>query len=261
MPCAVYPSSTSILLPRHSQQQVSGRSLLNSSGCDRRKAIDGAERHEALTSVNPQHRNSLGFANFRDDQPQRDRPHHAQRIGLRNSTKREEEQRRGERASHRFRPSGAPGQMTGPENAAGAQSGAREFRLSEHSPSQRSDCPPDCCPEPKRQEQDHDQSWPFIHPRMGSTLLKRSDRRPIVCGVCGPGQNFALQHFPLPPSLISHWLMIYSGASKRRPQIALSWRATTACVGLSFGAGNLAIGQARAPFHQPSSWTRSTATA
>ena len=134
--------------------------------------------------------------------------------------------------------------MTGPENAAGAQSGAREFRLSEHSPSQRSDCPPDCCPEPKRQEQDHDQSWPFIHPRMGSTLLKRSDRRPIVCGVCGPGQNFALQHFPLPPSLISHWLMIYSGASKRRPQIALSWRATTACVGLSFGAGNLAIGQA-----------------
>jgi len=60
----------------------------------------------------------------------------------------------------------------------GCRAKEAEFRLSQHTPSQGSDCPPDCCPEPKRQEQDHDQRRYSDQPRNRSTKP-----RPIVGGV------------------------------------------------------------------------------
>jgi hypothetical protein len=46
-----------------------------------RPGLAASQSGGALSLVEPQHRNSLGFANCRDDQPQHDSPHHAQRIG------------------------------------------------------------------------------------------------------------------------------------------------------------------------------------
>ena len=81
-----------------------------------------------------------------------------------------------------------------PGNAAGAQSGARGFRLSQHRRSQRSDYPPDRCPEPERQEQYHDQRRYSDQLPNGST-----EPQPIVCGVSALQQNSAIQHLRRPP--------------------------------------------------------------
>jgi hypothetical protein len=61
--------------------------------------------------------------------------------------------------------------------------GAQRARLWQHSGSQRSGAP-DRCPEPERQERDHDQSRPRVRPIIGGRLFERLGRPPpIGCGV------------------------------------------------------------------------------